>query len=71
MNLSIHWVTDSKMHLSWADPARPNGKLEGYRIFYMQKNFTDVVTVKPPPPNMTFSLSGLGKVCKIVQLRHF
>ena len=61
MNVSVRWVTDSMMDLAWSRPSMPNGKLEGYRIFYMQKNFTDVVTVKPPPPNMTFALTNLGE----------
>lgn len=62
MNISVRWVTDSMMDLAWALPISPNGKLEGYRIFYMQRNFTDVVTVKPPPINLTFTLHNLGEL---------
>lgn len=59
-NLSVAWVTDSMMELSWSEPLKPNGKLEGYRIFYMQNNFTDVVTVKSPTEHMKFALMNLG-----------
>jgi len=48
------------MELSWAPPGKPNGKLEGYRIYYMQNNFTDVVTVKQPVEHMKFALTDLG-----------
>ncbi|OXA53024.1 Tyrosine-protein phosphatase 99A [Folsomia candida] len=59
-NLSVAWVTDSMMELSWSEPLKPNGKLEGYRIFYMQNNFTDVVTVKSPTEHMKFALMNLA-----------
>ncbi|CAG7827206.1 unnamed protein product, partial [Allacma fusca] len=47
------------MELSWFEPTKPNGKLEGYRIYYMQNNFTDVVTVKETLPHMKFALQDL------------
>lgn len=61
-NVSLLWVTDSMMELSWLEPERPNGKLEGFRIYYMQNNFTDVVTTKQTLPHMKFTLENLSKL---------
>ncbi|ODN00699.1 Tyrosine-protein phosphatase 99A [Orchesella cincta] len=58
-NVTVTWVTDSMMELSWSEPAKPNGKIEGYRIYYMWRNFTEVETVKQPLEHMKFALSGL------------
>lgn len=34
------------MELSWHEPENKNGLVNGYRIFYMHSNFTDVNSLK-------------------------
>lgn len=73
-NVTVTWVTDSMMELSWQEPSKPNGKIDGYRIYYMWRNFTEVETVKQPLEHMKFALSGLGKIIlngNIIHLSEF
>lgn len=68
-NVNVTWVTDSMMELSWQEPAKPNGKIDGYRIYYMWRNFTEVKTVKQPLEHMKFAVSNLGN-CSIFKSRN-
>ncbi|XP_078047953.1 putative receptor-type tyrosine-protein phosphatase mosPTP-1 isoform X2 [Augochlora pura] len=46
LNLSSHDITSTTIELSWSEPERANGIITGYRIYYMQANYTDVQTYK-------------------------
>ncbi|XP_023290155.1 tyrosine-protein phosphatase 99A [Orussus abietinus] len=46
LNLTAHGVTSSSIELSWQEPENVNGVIEGYRVYYMHSNFTDVKTHK-------------------------
>ncbi|CAB4058545.1 PTPRG [Lepeophtheirus salmonis] len=35
-------ILNSSITLEWSRPLRPNGIIQGYRLYYMRKNFTDV-----------------------------
>ena len=47
-------MTDVDVDLSWLAPSMPNGVIEGYRIYFMTGNFTDVRSV----PAMASSAKG-------------
>ncbi len=54
-------VTNTSIALGWSRPARPNGVIKGYRLYYMKDNFTDVVTVRQTGTNIQYELFDLGK----------
>ncbi len=62
-NVSYSSVTNSSVLLGWQRPRHPNGLVQGYRIYYMHKNFTDVRTVREPAQQeaMQHLLDGLGE----------
>ena len=52
-------VTNSSVRVAWHVPSEPNGIIQGYRMYFMQKNFTDVRTVRQPRERMESQLTGL------------
>nr|XP_040579012.1 tyrosine-protein phosphatase 99A-like [Lepeophtheirus salmonis] len=52
-------ILNSSITLEWSRPLRPNGIIQGYRLYYMRKNFTDVKTVRQVGPIIRYFLSGL------------
>ena len=54
-------VTNSSVRVLWHAPSHPNGIIQGYRLYYMHKNFTDVKTVKDAKESMEYLLDGLSK----------
>eukprot|EP00095_Tigriopus_kingsejongensis_P008769 maker-scaffold151_size306168-snap-gene-2.8 protein:Tk08769 transcript:maker-scaffold151_size306168-snap-gene-2.8-mRNA-1 annotation:"unnamed protein product" len=64
LNVSMDEVTNASLRLHWKQPSRPNGIIQGYRLYFMQTNFTDVRTVRNPRASMAFTLSGLAPFTK-------
>ena len=60
-NVSFREVTNSSVVVRWNEPKFPNGIIQGYRLYYMHKNYTDVQTVREPAQKMEFLLTGLGE----------
>ena len=60
-NVSTGGVTNSSVVLYWNEPVHPNGIIEGYRLYFMHKNFTDVRTIRQPTEKMEYFLTGLGE----------
>ena len=50
-------------------PVSPNGVIAGYRLYYMTKQVTDVVTVKDTAEEVVYRLNSLSKWL-IVQQKH-
>ena len=69
-NVSTHSVTNSSVTVTWLQPSQPNGAIEGYRLYFMTDNFTDVRTIKEANTHMEYKLQDLGKL-RICQLRNF
>lgn len=46
LNLTVLAVTSDSISLRWMEPDRANGAIDGYRIYYMHANFTDVKSLK-------------------------
>ncbi|XP_043278887.1 tyrosine-protein phosphatase 99A isoform X3 [Venturia canescens] len=51
LNLTAHGVNSTSIELSWSEPDNANGAIEGYRVYFMHSNFTDVRTQKKNEPN--------------------
>ena len=62
VNVSMRSVTNSSVLVSWHRPTHPNGVIQGYRMYFMRQNFTDVRTVREPKAAMQYMLQGLGEM---------
>ena len=60
-NVSTHSITNTSVTLTWVQPSHPNGLIQGYRLYFMHDNFTDVRTIKEANTHMEYKLKGLGK----------
>lgn len=49
------------MEISWWEPARANGVLLGYRLYFLHNNFTSVQTVRDNKSAMVETLTRLGR----------
>ncbi|KAJ8913189.1 hypothetical protein NQ315_009026, partial [Exocentrus adspersus] len=60
-NLTILDYTSVSIYLQWANPEKKNGVIEGYRVYYMNNNFTEVQHDKIPfdEPLVRYNLTGL------------
>ena len=61
VNVSIREVTNTSVRVLWHRPEKPNGVIQGYRMYFMHQNFTDVRTVRDPQQKMDYHLTGLSK----------
>ena len=41
-NLRVISVQSTSIHLSWTEPARPNGEILGYRLYFRTGNLTSM-----------------------------
>lgn len=62
-NLTILDFTSESFYLQWANPEKKNGVIEGYRVYYMNNNFTEVQPDKIPfnEPLVRYNLTKLSK----------
>lgn len=62
-NLTILDYTSISIYLQWANPEKKNGVIEGYRVYYMNNNFTEVQPDKIPfdEPVVRYNLTKLSK----------
>nr|XP_023025132.1 tyrosine-protein phosphatase 99A [Leptinotarsa decemlineata] len=60
-NLTILDFTSISIYLQWANPEKKNGVIEGYRVYYMNNNFTEVQPDKIPydEPLIRYNLTRL------------
>ena len=65
-NVSTHSISNTSVTISWDQPSQPNGLIQGYRLYFMHDNFTDVRTIKEADSHMEYKLQGLGKYRYIV-----
>ena len=64
VNVSMREVTNSSVRVLWHEPTNPNGIIQGYRLYFMHQNFTDVRTVRDPQKSMEHLLKGLDPFTK-------
>ena len=60
-NVKILAVEATSIKLSWWEPARPNGVIQGYRIYFQQNNLTSVQEVARNHSAITDTLTILSK----------
>lgn len=51
-------------------PVSPNGVIAGYRLYYMTKQVTDVVTVKDTAEEVIYRLQNLSKWLILRHAKH-
>ena len=61
MYATIHSMTNVSAVVDWSRPSNPNGVIEGYRLYFLHGNFTDVKTIKSRDPRVDYILTNLGK----------
>ena len=60
-NVKVLAVEATSIKLSWWEPARPNGVIQGYRIYFQQNNLTSVQEVSRNHSAITETLTILSK----------
>ena len=60
-NVQLLSVTDTSIKISWWEPARANGVLLGYRVYFLHRNFTSVQTIRDNKSAMVETLTRLSK----------
>ena len=60
-NIQVMAITDTTIQISWWEPARANGVLQGYRIYMLHQNLTSVETVRSNKSSVVQTLSRLSK----------
>ena len=58
---TVHSVTSNSAVVDWSRPGQPNGRIQGYRLYFLRGNSTDVVTIQSEDPRVDYKLTGLGK----------
>merc|ERR1719385_398345 len=58
-NITELQVANDSITLHWIQPEHPNGVIAGYRLYYMTKKMTDVVTVKDSSDEIIYRLQDL------------
>lgn len=63
LNVTVLGVTSGSIRLGWAEPERVNGAIEGYYIYYIHANYTDVATYRLQGnlPKLQYNLKNLSK----------
>lgn len=54
-------MLSTRLQLSWWEPARPNGHIQGYRVYFRQNNLTSVQAVAENRSSMVETLANLSK----------
>ena len=60
-NVKILAVGATSIKPSWWEPARPNGVIQGYRLYFQQNNLTSVQEVSSNQSAVTETLTTLSK----------
>jgi receptor-type tyrosine-protein phosphatase gamma len=58
-NMRLLSVRDTSIQVSWWEPARANGVLHGYRVYFLNNNFTSVQTIRDNKSAMVETLRRL------------
>jgi Fibronectin type III domain len=62
LNLTINHISSRTVGLSWMAPEMRNGRLLGYRLYYLHNNFTETISfIAITTPVTTYNLTGLSK----------
>ena len=59
MYTTVHTITNTTAVVDWSRPHHPNGVIDGYRLYFLSGNLTEVKTIKSKDPRLEFRLSDL------------
>ena len=60
-NVKVLSILDTTIQLSWWEPARPNGIIQGFRLYFKQNNLTSVQQVGQNKSAVVETLTRLSK----------
>jgi hypothetical protein len=60
-NVKLLSIMATSIQLSWWEPARPNGIIQGYRLYFKHNNLTSVQQVRQDKSAVMETLTSLGK----------
>ncbi|XP_063928096.1 tyrosine-protein phosphatase 99A isoform X2 [Zophobas morio] len=60
-DLTVLDITSDTITLKWTQPEKLNGAIEGYRVYYLYNNLTDMNRdkIKPSSPHISYNLTNL------------
>ncbi|XP_065165511.1 tyrosine-protein phosphatase 99A isoform X2 [Atheta coriaria] len=58
-NLTVLDISSDRIFLTWTEPEKKNGAIEGYRVYYVQGNLTDVQSIQETGPIIHYNLTKL------------
>lgn len=63
LNVTVLGITSNSIKLGWSEPEKANGAIEGYYIYYIYANYTDVATYRlhGNVPKLQYNLKNLSK----------
>ena len=59
MYSTVHTITNTSAVVDWSLPGDPNGVIEGYHLYVLHNNVTEVVTIKSKDPRIEYNLTDL------------
>lgn len=59
-------ISSDRIFLTWTEPEKKNGAIEGYRVYYVQGNLTDVQSIQETGPIIHYNLTKLSMYLNIL-----
>ena len=60
MYTTVHTITNTSAVIDWSRPSDPNGVIEGYHLYFLSGNLTDVRTIRSKDPRIEYTLTQLS-----------
>ena len=60
MYTTVHTITNTSAVIDWSRPSDPNGAIEGYHLYFLSGNLTDVRTIMSKDPRIEYTLTRLS-----------
>ena len=60
MYTTVHTITNTTAVVDWSRPQEPNGVIDGYRLYFLSGNLTEVKTIRSKDPRLEFKLTDLS-----------
>ena len=60
MYTTVHTITNTSAVIDWSRPSDPNGVIEGYHLYFLSGNLTDVRTIRSKDPRIEHTLTQLS-----------
>lgn len=60
MYTTVHSITNTSAVVDWSRPTDPNGVIDGYHLYFLNGNVTDVKTIRSKDPRIEYNLTDLS-----------